>query len=179
MRIVAIVGIWNFRTAYRRLWKHFELAFAKEFPQAQFTVEYLWYSPWQRQKMRNFADGIVRKYDDGGKEVMLLGYSMGGVIVAAITPKFTKTKVRAVVSVWGPHTFLRGLFSWMLGSSLQKLSAPVISFSARLDYFVLWGAKYPAAVVHKKLWCDHLFGLLLSDGPAKTIAQTTKTVLNS
>lgn len=178
MRIVAVVGIWDFQRLYGRLWKNFELAFVKEFPQARFTVEHLWYSPWQGKKMRTFAADIVRKYDDGGEDIILLGYSMGGVIATAITPKFTKTKVRAIVSVWGPHTFLWGLFSRMLGSNLQKLSAPVISFSARLDYFVPWGARYPAALVHKKLWCDHLLGLLLSGGSAKTIAQTTKTALH-
>lgn len=177
MRIVAIVGIWNFRTAYGRLWKNFELAFAKEFPQAQFSVEYLWYSPWQRQKIRNFADSIVRKYDDGGEEVMLLGYSMGGVIATAIAPKFAKTKVRALISVFGPHTFLFGLFSWMLRSRPEVCLTPVLSFRAKFDCMVWWGSFYPRAVKHITVYSDHLFWLLFSKRPTQIVARATKKFL--
>jgi len=170
VRIIGIVGIWSSRL-YKPVWRHFETAFKKRFLGATFAVEDVFFSPWQGKKIRKFADDIVAKYDDGGEDVLLLGWSMGGTIATSIVPKFKKTRVCGVVTVFSPHTFLWGLFSWMLGSSLQGVQAPVTSFSARFDYLVLWGAKYPKAVKHVWISCDHILGLLFSKKPAEEIAK--------
>jgi pimeloyl-ACP methyl ester carboxylesterase len=174
MRIVAIVGIWNFSKLYRPIWSHFECAFKKRFPGATFEVEDIWYSPWQGKKMRAFADEIVKKYDDGNsEEILLLGYSMGGTIAVAIAPRFKNARIREVVTVWAPHTLLWGLFSWMLGARLQGIAVPVVSCRARFDYLVLWGARYPKATKHICVTCDHLLGLLISKRPAQVIADAS------
>ena len=179
MRIVIIVGIWTFHNLYGPIFKHYKAAFANEFPHAQLSVEYLWYSPWQGQKMRNFADHILRKYDTG-EEILLVGYSIGGSIACAIAPRFKHSAVRAVVTVFAPHTFLWGIFSRMLNVDLRRIPvAPVFSFEGRLDWAVLWGAKHPRARKHAKLWCDHLFGLLFSQKPAEKIAKITRETLTT
>ncbi|MBC7836292.1 hypothetical protein H7X87_00735 [Acetobacteraceae bacterium] len=172
MRIIAIVGVWNFQTLSRLMWPHFETAFKKQFPRASFSVEHLWYSPWQGEKMRRFADSIVEKYDDGEEDILLLGHSMGGVIATAIASRFTKARVVQVVTVFSPHKFLGGIFPRMLRS--RRTNVPVVSCSALLDWIVLWGARHPDAVRHARINCDHLFGLLLSKGPAEKIAKAAK-----
>lgn len=171
MRIIAIVGIWNFPREYQPLWQHFETAFTEEFPGSHFFLEQEWFSFWEKSRIRHFSDRIVEKYDDGGKEILLLGYSMGGVIAAAIAPRFRNTPVRKVVTVWSPHTFLGGLFSRMCGSTLGALPAPILSCQSRFDWFVPWGSKYPNATRHIIVPCDHLFSLLWSKKPANLIAR--------
>lgn len=173
MRIIGIVGIWNLTRLYRPMWSHFESAFKARFPRATFSVEDIWYSPWQGEKIRAFADKIVSKYDDGGEEILLLGYSLGGSIATAIAPRFKKTRVRVVVTVWAPHTFLGGVFSKMLGVNLKGIGLPVVSCRARFDWLVIWGSKYPGATKHITVTCDHLFGLLFSKRPAEIIAEAS------
>lgn len=171
MRIIGIVGIWDFRRLYAWVWGNLESEFAKKFPGAGFTVEHLWYSPWQGKKMRSFCDSIVADNDRGG-DIILVGWSMGGVVATAIAPRFKRSRVVAVVTLFSPHTFLFGLFSRMLNSSVHGLGQiPVVSFSARLDQLVLWGTRYPKAVRHLKMWSDHLFCLIFSTKTAAAAAR--------
>lgn len=149
-------------------------AFAKRLPDAVFATEECFYSPWQKTKMLAFAETILKKHDVEGGEVILLGYSMGGVIATAIAPRFKHAKVR-VITLMAPHTFLWGLFSKMLGSSLSSDGGiDIVSFQGWLDWAVVWGAKHPYARKHRKIFCDHLFGLLFSNRPAEKIADASK-----
>ena len=52
-----------------------------------------------------------------------------------------------------------------------------ISFSAKWDWFVLWGAKYQTAIKHVVVNSDHLFCLLFSKKPANVIAKVVKEAL--
>ncbi len=171
MRIIGIVGIWSTETLYKPTWKHLEAAFRKRFPVSTFCVEYQWFSPWEGERMRNFAKRIVEKHDTDGEEIMLVGMSMGGVIAAAIAPMFKKAKVCKVVTIWSPHTFWGGVFSRMLGSDLKDVGAPVLSCAARYDWCVIWGAQHPAAKKHIVVATDHLCGVVFSSYPAEQIAE--------
>jgi len=174
MRVIGICGIWD-NFLYDRVWQHFAEAFGKQFPGSSFATERLWFWPWQKNKMLDFANRIIAKYDDG-EEIMLLGWSMGGVIATSIAPKFTKSYVRAVVTVFSPHRFLFGLFSKMLGSIPERLGKiPVVSFSAiPIDELVWYGARYPGAIKHVNILSDHGLALIFSPKPAATIAEAVR-----
>lgn len=176
LRVIGIVGIWSIRL-YEPVWRHLREAFLGQFPGATFATEDMFFSPWQGKKMRAFADSIVCKYDDGGDDVLLVGWSMGGTIATAIAPKFKRTRVRGVVTIFSPHTLLWGLFSWMLGSNLKGIGVPVVSCSARFDWIVLWGGRYPAALKHFRVRCDHLLGLLIGTKRTELIAKEAREVL--
>ena len=177
MRILCIVGIWNFRRLYNKIWRNLETAFKEKFPDASFEVEHLWYSPWEWQKMRDFANRLVEEYDTG-EELLIVGYSLGGVIATAMAPRFKRSKVRCVVSIFAPHRYLFGLFSRMLDSQPSKIAAaPVISFGARLDVMVPWGSRYSETAPHVWIWSNHLLRLLFSKKPATQIAEETAALL--
>lgn len=170
LRIVGINGIFEPESPCRGIWEYFELAFTQVYPEAEFSVKKLKYFPWEGKKIRHYADAILEEYDDGITTI-LLGYSMGGVIATALEPRFTKTKISKVVTVFSPHTLFGGIFSKMCGSGSVKTQAPVISIQARFDLVVPWGSKYPGAQQHRVLRCDHLFGLDLTC--ARKIAETS------
>ena len=159
------------------MWNNLKAAFGKKIPGVSFEVEHLWYSLWEWRKMRNFADHLVEKYDTG-EELLIVGYSLGGVIAAAMVPRFKRSKVRCVVTVFAPHRYLFGLFSWMLNSRPSEMgSTAVLSFGAHLDFMVPCGSRYPRAVKHVALWSDHLLWLLFSKKPAACIAEETAAFL--
>ncbi|PCI30841.1 hypothetical protein COB52_00720 [Candidatus Kaiserbacteria bacterium] len=169
--IVYIPGILEITS---QISNRFRKAFAKYFPETDFVVEECFYFPWQKNKMLRFADAILKEYDHEGREVILFGFSMGGVIATAIAPRFKKAKVR-VITLMSPHTFLWGLFSKMLGSNLKDDEGiSIISFRARFDWVVWWGARHPYAEHHEAISCDHLLGPLFSDKPAEKIAEVSK-----
>jgi pimeloyl-ACP methyl ester carboxylesterase len=171
--IVYIPGILNF-PPYWRISNHLMKAYSKRFPDAVFATEDCFYFPWEKTKMLRFAEEILKKNDVTGQEVILLGYSMGGVIATAIAPRFKHAKVR-VITLMAPHTFLWGLFPKMLGSSLSSDGGiDIVSFQGWLDWAVVWGAKHPHARKHHKIFCDHLVGLLFSSQPAEKIAEASK-----
>lgn len=169
-RIIGITGIRESEIPCRGIWEYFETAFMGVYPEAEFSVKKFKYLPWEGKKICHYADDILEEYDDG-KTTMLLGYSMGGVIATALEPRFKKTKISKVVTVFSPHTFLGGIFSKMCGSGLVKTRAPIFSMQARFDVVVPWGSKYPGAEQHRILNCDHLYGLNLKN--AMKIAQAS------
>jgi len=176
MHIIFVVGVWYFPKAYAAMPKRIEEELKKKFPDATFEIELMWYWPWQREKMRKWAEDLVEKYEIRKGNILLIGHSMGGIIATAIAPRLKNAL--AVVTMFAPHTTLWGLFSWMLGASLEGLGhIPVLSFQARFDGLVLWGSEYPKAIRHCKLKSDHLLWLLLSNEPAEVIANETAKLL--
>jgi len=103
MKIVCVVGVLNFSNSEHRLWENFSIAFGNQFPDAEFIVEHSFYLPWQISRIKKYANEIVKKYDTG-EDVMLVGYSLGGVIVCAIAPRFKKSQVQCVVTINTPQT---------------------------------------------------------------------------
>ena len=172
MRIIAVPGIWYFARQYAGLERRLKDAFLEQFPDATFTMKYLWYHPWQGKKMRQFEEDLIAEFDTGG-DVVLVGYSMGGIISCAIAPRFKKSNVRGVITIYAPHRYLWGFFSRMLGSKALN-GIPVASFAAKIDLMVPCGARHPQAVAHTWLWSDHLYALLWSSKPAKAFAAAAK-----
>jgi predicted esterase len=170
------VGIWDFPRAYIYMWNHFREEFHTRFPDATFEVEHEKYSPWQTEKMKCWSKCLVEKYQDVDEEIVLVGYSMGGVVATALAPKLKN--VRAVVTLFAPHTTLDSRFSRALSSNLDGLGTiPVLSFSGKYDIVVPNGAEYPKAARHVELASDHLFWLLVSKNPAAVIAGETVNLL--
>ena len=170
-KIVYIPGIFGFSWLTKTIAGRLKKAFADRLPGALFATESLFYSPWERKKILAFGEAILTKHDEEGHEVILLGYSMGGVIATAIAPRFEKADVR-VVTIMSPHKFLWGLFSWMLGAKMMVDDGlSIITVQGMLDLVVSCGAKHPRTKSHHKIWWDYFLGLLFSDKPAKQIAE--------
>lgn len=165
MKIVAIVGILDFPGSDDRLWRHFRQAFQREFPSSTFTVEHTTYLPWQRQRIRDFAKRIMKQHDTG-EELILLGYSLGGVIADEVAQQLRHTKVRLVITVCAPHRLRHWWFSGV------NMRIPILNFSAVFDVFVpgILAQHVHAPTVY--LVADHLFGFLLSPRFAWRIAST-------
>lgn len=167
MKVIFIVGI--FGKPFFRVSKGFRIATERLFPGASFVVALEEFGPFSFAKMRAFADRIVEEHDTG-EDILFIGYSMGGIIASAIAPRFKKSKVLLVATVFAPHTFLWDLFSKKLCSNLNGLgNIPVISFVAKYDWCVGWGARYPRAVAVYEIQSDHLVYLLFSPRPAREI----------
>lgn len=164
-RVIGIVGVWDFPKGYSKIWQNFREALGED---DTLTVEIAFYAPWNLSAMRDFAKRILNKYDDGDEDIVLLGYSMGGVIATVIADQFTHTHVSKVVTVFSPHTFLWGVFTRKLGAPLET-DARIVSFGAQFDYMVWWGSEHPCAEEHHLLRCDHLLGLIINPEHAKKI----------
>jgi pimeloyl-ACP methyl ester carboxylesterase len=177
MRIVGIVGIVDLKRKRDSLWQRLEVAFKDSFPDARFECLHVFYLPWQGKRMREYAQAIVENYDDG-EDTILLGYSMGGVIASVIASRFTKSRVKLIITIESPHRFK--MFYQLLGSSKYPThdTIPLISFGALFDIFVPWFvSKHPHAVEHHKLYGDHLFWFIMSKRPATIIAHRAYEVL--
>lgn len=174
MKIVGIVGILDFSKGNDRLWGNFREAFLAHYPEAEFVVEHCLYLPWHKKRIQNFGDSILRKHDTE-EEVMLFGYSLGGVIACAIAQKFKKARMRAVVTFGSPHRFR--FFYRGLASPLSPLPIPVFTFAGAYDLAVLrFFSVYPGSI-HTNLQTDHLLGLIFSKKPAIQIVDKTVYLL--
>lgn len=176
MLIIGLSGSWDSHFPQMYLWNTLRDEFKKKIPHARFEVERLWYSPWEGEKLRDWEQSLVKKYKRTREEIILVGYSMGGIVAAAMAPKLKN--VRAVVTIFSPHTFLGGMFPWLLDSNANHLDdIPVISFGGWFDLLVLFGSKHPKAVKHVDVPSDHIVGLLVSRHFAVTITQETVELL--
>lgn len=176
MKIIGIVGILDFPQSEDRVWKNLRLAFAEQFPSADFCVEHALYLPWQTKKISSFADSILEKHDSGG-DVLLLGYSTGGIIACEIAREFEKSRVRAVVTICAPHKIPR--FNTIRPPRSATLQMPVLTFAGLFDPFVFFGLSTHPDGVHTNLMTDHLFWFFLSKRPAMAVAQRTRRFLTA
>ena len=176
MKIVGIVGIIDLGLRGNRLWCNMRDALAREFPNTEFALERRFYLPWQAQKMRAFADSIVAKHDTG-EELILLGYSLGGIIACAIAPRFVRSNVRLIATVGTPHqlAFLRR----MLAPTGAPYATPDITFSGVLDPVVLWFLTDVPGSKRVSLLSDHLLCFLLSSRPAAAVARGMRSFLEA
>lgn len=174
-KIVYIPGIFCPASVNSRISRQLKKAFARYYPEAEFEAETCFYTPWQKQKMLQFAENILSKHGAEDTKIILLGYSMGGVIATAIAPRFQKAEVR-VTTIMSPHTFLWGLFSNILGSDLIAHDrTSIVTIGGYLDLIVFHGSRHPQAKRHTRMLCDHFFGLIFSSKPAQKIAEETFT----
>lgn len=178
MRIVVTVGITDSGILSRKLWEYLEEVFAVPFPGAEIIIEREWYWPWEFRKIRKYADRVVEKYDTG-EDLILIGHSMGGVVACAAAPRFKKSHVKMVSTIFSPHQFLWRWFSNSIGSNLTENTAyPIVSFKAQYDPIVLWGSEHPLAVKHTLVECDHYFlWLHFSKKPLEYIAREMRRLL--
>ncbi len=171
MKIIGIVGILDFPRSEDRVWRRLRTAFSREFLGADFIIERCLYLPWQGARMRCFAKSILEKYDTG-EEIMLVGYSLGGLIACTIAPRFKKSLVCAVVTIGAPHKL--NFFYRLLENTPYALSIPVHTFAGILDPIVPWFVTQYPNDIHTNLFADHLISFVLSDQPARKVAQVVK-----
>lgn len=167
MRLVAIGGILD-SDFNQGMWVNVGNALREYYPALTVSAQRTWYWPWQFAEMRRLIDHIVATYDTG-EDLILAGHSLGGVLMCAAAPRFKKSRVVGVVTLFAPHTYLFGIFSKMLGCT--PLTVPVVSFKAWFDLMSPWGTRHAQSVRHTRLLTDHQFGLVKNKKLAATIAQ--------
>ena len=167
MKIVFLVGILDF--SYKLpLWRRLETEFRVYFPHATYVLEREFYSPFQKEKILAYGKRILKTHDTG-EELLLVGHSMGGVLADAIAPRFTKSRVRGIVTIFSPHEYRDGEFARMLGVGTSSI--PLVSFAAAWDLLVPSGSRHPRTLEHRVLRTDHTYGLIFSSRWAKEIAE--------
>lgn len=172
MRIIGISGAWSINNP---IWSLLGPAFIQQF-KGQFVVEEEHNChPWHIARLSHFAKKIVRGYDDGA-QTLLVGHSMGGLVACSIANKFKKSHVCGVVTICTPHQFPNRLFAHMFGAG-TKVNAPIVSFGAKNDEVVWWGAAHPQARRHITINSDHFFALADDHQLAHSIAQQSKNIL--
>jgi pimeloyl-ACP methyl ester carboxylesterase len=168
LKIIGIVGIGNFFGADDMLWNHLRTACIEIMPDATFVIEHALYFPWQKDIIATFANDIVEKHDTG-EDLILLGYSLGGIIACACAPRFTKSNIRVIATIGAPHRI--GMFYRWLNAEATPLPMPVLSFTGILDPVVLsMLTRYPASIPIPII-SDHLILFFLSTYPAKIVAK--------
>lgn len=127
--------------------------------------------------MRELGNRIVQEFDTG-EDTILVGHSVGGVIACATAPRFVKSNLLCVVTIFSPHTYFFSHFSRTLKVDKEALARiPILSFGARFDALVPFGAQFPRAKHHEIFESDHLFRLMFSSKPAARIAAVTRHFL--
>ncbi len=175
MRIVGISGVWS--NENKNPWKNLGAAFLDVFPSAQFSVEEEYFChPWEIERLRSFTAEVVAKHDDG-ERLLLVGHSMGGVIACASSPSFKRSPVCGIATIFSPHRSWGGVFTQSLNSRALSADVPIVSFAAKYDELVWWGAEHPQALEHIKLHSNHLTDIVHNKQVSETIAKETKRVL--
>ena len=167
VKVIFMVGILDM--PYKDpMWQHLEQEFKKVFPIDEAVVEHLFYLPWEFEKIRVYAKH-VRFSHDTGDDVLIVGHSMGGVLACGIAPQFSKSRVRGVVTIFSPHTYMGGRFSLEFGA--VNIAAPIVSFAATWDAWVPYGARHEKSREHVELKTDHVFGLVQNPQWSRIIAR--------
>ncbi len=106
VRVIALVGIMDLPGSGARLWDGFADAFADSLPEHEWTVMHRFYLPWQFSRMQRYAKDVRAHIDtDDLRPVVLIGYSLGGVIARAVAPTCVSGVVRLVVTMQAPHAW--------------------------------------------------------------------------
>lgn len=182
LQILCLSGIWCLWHPHP-IWRSLKPALRAAFPEADLwiTVEEIWLlHPWQFKRMDAFCDEVARKYDTGGY-LLIVGHSMGGVMGYEIARRLRHTTVISVATIFSPHAFLWSVFPAMIRSRAQETDReiPVISFQARYDHLIWWGARHPAAKQHEIMKVDHRFMVQWFPSRARKITQTIRAFVFS
>lgn len=171
-RIIAIVGIVD-RPYATRLWRFMEMALREQGFQGEFILERHFYWPWQKSRIQHFARTILTTQDNG-KPVLLLGYSLGGVIAQHLAHQFIQSPVIGVVSFCSPLAFAP---LWKLHLP-QTTSFPRFNIMGMTDFFVPFPLGYAHIVNTRLSWWNHLFSFIVFKKPAQTVAKYVMLILN-
>jgi hypothetical protein len=166
-RIVIVEGLWRYDN---KLALVFERGLRRQFPDALIVSESIYGCwPFETNRLVRFVECLACKYDDG-IATLFLGHSFGGIIACALDGMFMNTPIVGIVTVCSPHEYLFGIFSHKMGAD-HKLQAPIITFSARYDVLVPYGAHHPQSREHQELFCDHRYLMIYNECHAERIAR--------
>lgn len=172
MRIVGINGIRCNNCPVLPRMRH---SFQREFTPTEFIVEEdTGCALWQISRMREFAQELREKYDDGA-DLLLVGYSMGGIQACKIATELRHSRCIGIVTIFSPHTMFGGIFPRIIGAS-RNTQVPIISFHGAYDPFVRWGTRHPNAAAHIILSTDHYRDLLNNPECGDIVARESKRV---
>jgi len=153
-----------------KMWDGAQTAFGEVYPDARFETYFDYYHILESKIMRNLVRTLVER-NDTGDDVLLLGHSMGGVIAHAMATHFVRSRVRGIVTVFSPHTYLWGQFGKQLEAQPISDATPFITFEGTLDWLVPFGtAWHPQTWKHVRLVTDHQEGLMTDQRLWNTIA---------
>ncbi len=178
LTILCINGIITPEPVNSRLWGPIAEEFADHYPDATFRIEHLLYGPHNIVAMRAFIAELVARYDHAGDHLIIIGHSMGGIIALAAEPRFAKSKVLAVVTVFSPITYIGAFYPLMLGAHKISHTAKIFSFAATHDLFVPYGARHPQADHHEDVFSTHILFPLVSNQLAKRITAAVVRTLS-
>lgn len=133
MRLLCLVGIWDFLGHQDPFWHKFIQCFQQNFPDWTCTVIHHTFHPWQIRQIHAYAQRTLDTYDDGIPTV-LFGLSMGGLVAEHIAYQFKKTQIRGIVTVQAPLK----LASWWKFQSKRYFQGDVLSLVGVFDPFVPW-----------------------------------------
>lgn len=156
MRMVCISGAWV-RGGQLPFWPNVQSEFHGWIPEiSEMVVEALEFChPWDYERLREFRDYLVKKYDDG-KPTIFVGHSMGGVLACAVAKRLRRTRVLGIVTLFSPHRMFGGAFLRALDAQGNLGGMPIISFGAVGDLLVpFWATRHPHARRHIRVMALH------------------------
>lgn len=167
-RIVMIEGLWRY-DEYLAL--TFERAFKKQFPNALVACEYIpgcW--PYEIGRLLKFVAQLAKNYDDG-VPVLIAGHSVGGLIACALDAQLTNSPVVGITTICTPHQYAFGAFAHLLEAD-HELSAPIITFQAKYDFYVPYGTWHRKTKGHEVLLSDHRDMMIMDEAHSRRIAES-------
>ena len=167
MQIVFVSGLW---TDFNPMWHIIERVFRVHLPDAIFSIEEIRScQPWEVSRMRKHIDELVEKHRKSD-EVVFVAHSFGGLISRAVAQRLT-VPVRGIASICTPHVGIGHLYAGILGYGDSDV--PLLTFSARRDELVMWGARHPKALAHFELDSNHFTDFVDNLPLAQKIADET------
>lgn len=179
--MLTILGISGIRSNKNPIWETIGPAFLKEFPNAHFVLEEEhdceFYEYW---RFRKLTDRLVHTYDDG-RDLIIVGHSMGGIVATALVGRLRKSRVICLVSIAAPHHTCGSIFSRLLQAPRDP-QVPHLTFQVIPDRVVPWGTKHrhssDHAVVRSSIPRAHKFAFVHEPQHGAFIAARVKRYLS-
>jgi predicted alpha/beta hydrolase family esterase len=135
----------------------------KEFPNMQIITPFSPYDMWDKDKVNKTVSDIVEIIHTTPGDIVLLGYSFGGLITRLVYQNLSQIdakKVKAIVTMGTPHQIpnkkQKKFVENILGLS-RIISVPMIVLTGYLDLYALpVYAKLPNSNMEtRSFWCFH------------------------
>ncbi len=149
LRIIYITGIWDIPNGPLKIAENFTKELQKSYPEAVVEQERIFYHPWQKKKIHNYAQNILSNQDTPDP-IILFGFSLGGVIAHGIADRFQKAEIKAIVTVSSPL-----LLSKLWGFE-KKHHYPSLSIAGIFDFIVPCFLSWQKGIKYRLVLWEHV-----------------------